>query len=121
MLDNKSILIRYIQQLNQRHLSVLNELVAPSFRDDVLAGYHSNLAAFPDYQVEIIDLIAEGEKVVLWWRFQGAHLGMYSGIPPTGKNITGQAISIYTAVDGQITAAEGIRDELDILRQMGAA
>ncbi|MFZ2096984.1 MAG: ester cyclase [Anaerolineales bacterium] len=58
-------------------------------------GYQRNLTAFPDYRVEILDIIAEGDQLVLEWTHQGTHLGVYGGLPPTGKVIRGHAISIY--------------------------
>jgi steroid delta-isomerase-like uncharacterized protein len=98
---------------------ILDELVAPAFREEVRRGYQRNITAFPDYRVEILDLIAEGHQVVLEWAHHGTHLGLYDGLPPTGKMIHGHAISIYRVVEGQITEARGIWDRGEVWQQLG--
>jgi predicted ester cyclase len=116
---NKAILRRYVQELNQRNTSVLDELVAEDFRSTVLEGYSHNIAAFPDYHVMIEEMIAEGDKVVLVWSHQGTHQGVYEGVPPTGKVIIGRHISIYQFVNGKISGADGVWDAASIWQQLG--
>ncbi len=50
-------------------------------------------AAFPDVHFTVEDQIAEGDKVVVRYRFQGTHLGAFQGMPPTGKQVAYTAIS----------------------------
>jgi predicted ester cyclase len=116
---NKAIVRRYIQELNQRNLAVLDELVAVDFRSTVLEGYSHNITAFPDYHVTIEDMIAEDDKVVLVWNHQGTHRGVYEGVSPTGKVIIGRHISIYNIVDGLISGADGVWDAASIWQQLG--
>jgi steroid delta-isomerase-like uncharacterized protein len=116
---NKAIMRRYIDELNQRNTAVLDELVADDFRDAVRQGYERNVAAFPDYFVEIHDMIAEGEQVVVEWTHSGTHAGPYDGVPATGKVVTGRAISVYRVVGGKITNARGIWDRGEVWQQLG--
>jgi steroid delta-isomerase-like uncharacterized protein len=116
---NKAIVRRYIDELNQRNTTVLDELVADDFREAVRQGYERNVAAFPDYCVEIHDMIAEGEQVVVEWSHRGTHAGPYDGVPATGKVITGRAISVYRVVDGKIADARGIWDRGEVWQQLG--
>jgi predicted ester cyclase len=116
---NKSIIRRYIRELNRRNDSVIDELVSEDFRDVVREGYSLNISAFPDYTVTIEDLIAEGDKVVLVWSHRGTHLGDYEGVPPTGKIILGRHISIYRLFNGQIIDADGVWDAASIWQQLG--
>ncbi len=46
---NKTIVRRYIDELNHRNIAILDELVADEFREVVLQGYNRNVTAFPDY------------------------------------------------------------------------
>lgn len=117
--ENKSIIHRYIDELNRRNETILGELVANKFRDTVRQGYLRNITAFPDYFVEIKDIVAEGEQVVVEWTYRGTHRGVYQGIKPTGKEIYGRAISIYRLRDGQIVDARGIWDQGDFWQQLG--
>ena len=116
--ENKAIVRRYIDQLNQRNEAILDELVADEFREAVRQGYLRNITAFPDYFVEIQDMVAEGEQVVVEWSHTGVHNGVYNGLPPTGKTITGSAISIYRLRDGQIVDARGAWDQAAIWQQL---
>ena len=116
---NKTIVRRYIDELNHRNIAILDELVDDQFREDVRQGYHRNVTAFPDYFVEIHGMIAEGEQVVVEWTHRGVHCGLYDGIPATGKTITGNAISIYRVIDGRITDARGIWDRGEVWQQLG--
>jgi len=116
---NKAIVRRYIDELNRRNTAVLDELVADDFRDAVRQGYERNVAAFPDYLVEIHDMIAEGEQVVVEWSHRGTHAGPYEGVPATGKVVTGRAISVYRVVDGKITDARGVWDRGEVWQQLG--
>ena len=43
------------------------------------------LNAFPDMHIDIEDLIAEGDKVVIRCTASGTHLGKFMDVPPTGK------------------------------------
>ncbi len=116
---NKTIVRRYIDELNQRNLSVIDELVAEEHRDLVVQSYTRNVTAFPDYVVEVEELIAEGDKVVLVWNHKGTHRGDHDGIPPTEKVIVGRAISIYRIVDGKISSSDGVWDQSAIWQQLG--
>jgi predicted ester cyclase len=60
-------------------------LVGPQGVKDYV--YDPWLAAFPDAQFTIEDLIAEGDKVVARATEQGTHRGEFMGIAPTGKQV----------------------------------
>ncbi len=117
--ENKGIVRRYVAELNQRHVAILDELVGVDFREEVRRGYLRNVTAFPDYRVEILDMLAEGDQVVVEWTHRGIHRGVYNGLPPTGRTITGRAISIYRVRDGQIVEARGIWDQGEVWQQLG--
>jgi len=62
--------------------------------DDLAAGEFAMVArrwigpfrdSFPDFTMEIADLIADSEKVAAHFRCSGIHLGEWTGHPPTGR------------------------------------
>src|SRR5262245_34030944 len=65
-------------------------------------GLCTLLAAFPDFQLVVEDLIAAGDKVVARYRGEGYHLGTWRGIPATGKRISYSGILIQRFADGRI-------------------
>ena len=47
--------------------------------------FHMFFNAFPDIHIEVEDLIAEGDTVVMRATTTGTHQGDFMGIPATGK------------------------------------
>lgn len=74
---------------------------------------------FPDAELTIDQLIAEGDRVVLASTVRGTHLGPLMGIPGTGKPVTIRAIDILRFERGKIVEAESAADMLDVLVQLG--
>ncbi len=131
---NKAVVQRYVDEIQNAHsLDALESNFAEDFVDHVASsgglfgggmdglkrGYASFLSAFPDLQVTVEDMIAEGDKVVAFKTLTGTHRGTHLGVPPTGKRVTYQIISIYRIKDGKIAAYWGLQDELSLKRQLG--
>ncbi len=76
--------------------------------------------AFPDLQLTIEDLLAEGEKVVTRWTVRGTHRGDLQGAAPTGKQVVTPGISISRIVEGRIAEEWVHWDTLGLLQQIGA-
>jgi steroid delta-isomerase-like uncharacterized protein len=75
--------------------------------------------AFPDLQIEIEDLIAEGDKVVSRNTVTGTHRGEYMGIAPTGRTVTYDEIFVVRFADGRIIETWGVVDVAAQMRQLG--
>jgi len=78
------------------------------------------LHAFPDLDVHVEDVIAEGDKLVCRNTVTGTHEGDFMGIAPTGKRITYKEIMIFRVASGRINKTWGVVDTLSQLRQLGA-
>ncbi len=128
---NKAVVQRYVDEIQNAHsLDALESIFAEDFVDHMASsgglfvggmdglkcGYAAFLNAFPDLQVTVEDMIAEGDKVLA---LTGTHRGTHLGVPPTGKRVTYQIISIYRINDGKIAAYWGLQDELSLKRQLG--
>ncbi|MET7333515.1 ester cyclase [Nonomuraea sp. NPDC005650] len=83
---------------------------------EVLAVLHR---AFPDLNVHIEDVIAEGDKVVTRNTVTGTHQGEYMGIAPTGRSITYKEILIARFAEGRIAETWAVVDVLSQMRQLG--
>lgn len=79
------------------------------------------VGAFTDVETEIGDLIAEGDRVVIWWTTTGTHTGPYGDIAPepTGERITMEGVDIVTVADGLIVAVQSFWDAAAVYRQFG--
>jgi steroid delta-isomerase-like uncharacterized protein len=82
--------------------------------DGVREGYGIWIKAFPDNHVEVVDMIAEGDRIVVRTIATGTHLGEFQGISPTGKKIRIEAISIFRLSDGKIAERWGLTEGLKL-------
>jgi predicted ester cyclase len=56
--------------------------------------------AFPDVEVEIDEIVAEGDRVAVATTFTGTHQGELMGVAPTGRRVAVTGIDIVRVVDG---------------------
>ena len=75
--------------------------------------------AFPDYHEEVHELIAEGDRVVLYLTISGTQQGQWGPLPPTGKRVQFDEIGILQIRDGKVLRQRGVVDNLSALRQLG--
>jgi predicted ester cyclase len=127
---NKAIVRRYIEQVfNESRPDLIEEFLAQEFDshtelapgpEGVKQFYAMSVAAFPDQQTTIEDVIAEGDKVVVRATFRATHQGDLFGIPPTGRSVTMPWISIYRLANGKIVEHWYEDDQMGLMQQLGA-
>jgi steroid delta-isomerase-like uncharacterized protein len=131
--SHKAIARRLYEEVFEAgQLDVADALVAPDCRDaadmqdrrgpervkEVATMLRS---AFPDQHWEIHDLIAEGDRVVMHSSISGTHTGLFMGMPPAGRTFRDvHHIYIFTFRDGKIAEYRAVRDDVSLMRQLGA-
>jgi steroid delta-isomerase-like uncharacterized protein len=94
--------------------------LAPT-KDGVKAFFRMQLAAFPDLRMDVEDLVASGDKVVIRGRITGTHRGDFMGMPATGKSVRVPLIDIFRfGDDGLVHEHWGVLDALAMMQQLGA-
>lgn len=73
---------------------------------------------FPDIRAEILDQIAEGDRVATRKVLRGRHTGEFLGIPPTGKEVAIKVIDIVRVRDGQYAEHWGLSDLADVVKEL---
>lgn len=76
-------------------------------------------AAFPDFNLTVDDMVAEGDKVVARITWRGTHKDEYMGIAPTDKQVTMEIISIYRVEGGKLAEQWAKSDTLNMMQQLG--
>ena len=76
-------------------------------------------AAFPDLELTIQDMAAEGDRVAARWTWTGTHQGDLMGMPATGKHVSTGGMGFYRVVDGQIVEEWTLEDMLGVMQQLG--
>ena len=78
--------------------------------------------AFPDMNVSVEDVVAEGDKVVTRVTLRGTHQGETEEFgPPTGRQFEGYLITISRIEGGKIVEDWDAYDNLTTLQQLGLA
>ena len=118
---NKAVVRRLITEvLNGGHLEVIDELYAPELAGAAKRWITPFRASFPDVHMEIVELIAEGDKVVGRFTCSATHLGEWLGHGPTGRRFGRvDEVTIFRLREGRIVHAWSLEDTLSRLRQLG--
>jgi predicted ester cyclase len=119
----KTVVRRLVDEvLNGGHLEVIDELYAPELVPSVRRWIAPFRASFPDVHMEIVDLIAEGDKVVGRFTCSATHLGEWLGQAPTGRRFERvDEVAIFRFRDGKIIHAWSLEDTRSRLQQLGLA
>jgi steroid delta-isomerase-like uncharacterized protein len=88
-------------------------------KNGVAFAFEATYTAFPDMKWEIIELIAEGDRVAALVAIEGTHSGQYLGTPATGKRVRVYSVDVARVKDGQFVEHRGVLDELHLLAQIG--
>ena len=116
--DNKAVVRRSIEAFNARDVTGVDV-----FSDDVRRATQQYLDTMPwgDHQVDITELIAEGDRVVALIATRGVQSGEFQGMPPTGKHFTNRGVATFRIHGGQVTEMETYIDSLTVVKQLGGA
>jgi predicted ester cyclase len=130
--ENKAVATRLIDEiLNAHSLDRFDELydanyvshaLPPGFTPDGegMKRYHTQyFQAFPDMDIAVDGMIAEGDWVAVYYTGTGTHQGELLGIPATGKQVSASAILTLRIVDGKIVEDRLDGDKLGLLLQLG--
>lgn len=77
------------------------------------------LAGFPDCEVDLEQVVAEGDWVAQRLTASGTHEGEFMGIEPTGKEMEVAVMSFQRVRDGKVVEERQIVDTLGMLAQLG--
>ena len=94
------------------------DTVAPHGVRDYFGGLYS---AFPDFTLEILDTVAQRDKVAVRWRGGGTFAGPgdFQGIQATGGTLELEGFDMLQISDGKIQSNDAYTDGATIARQIG--
>jgi predicted ester cyclase len=81
------------------------------------------MQAFPDRKGEIVEMIAEGDKVFIRNRITGTNRGgaFWLGVPePNNKSIDFESWSVYRLDNGKVVESWGLNDGMLAMIQLGS-
>ena len=93
----------------------------PSDREGVKQFFSMMRSAFPDFRIDIEDILVEGDRVAVHLRLTGTHEGEFMGIAPTHKRIDVEGGDFLRIVDEERAAEHwGVTDVMTLMQQLGA-
>jgi predicted ester cyclase len=106
--QNKQVVHKLAQAINSGNLDDLDYVLAPNYirhdpnpllKDVGWEEYKQAFArlrqAFPDARWTIEELLADDDRVIGRWIFQGTQTGQFFNIAPTGREVTYPILAIY--------------------------
>jgi steroid delta-isomerase-like uncharacterized protein len=138
MTDNAEILAQFMRQVwNQGDAAAVDQFLADSYiihsdpgdpwdgQTLSRAAFRERLvlsrAPFPDLRFELLEVVADGDRVAIAWTMHGTQTGRLGDRAPTGREIRAQGMTIYYFRDGLITGHRQVVDRLTVARQLGLA
>jgi steroid delta-isomerase-like uncharacterized protein len=130
----REIVERWFADLFTRgDLAVIDELVAEDFvahgpggspgsrgRDALRDWLGWYLSAFTDRGWTILDVITEGEKVVVHYAGQTTYRGGFFDIPASGQRVPEPGIIIFRIAEGQVREMWSELSDLQLVMALGA-
>jgi len=108
----------YIAQTYHRHCQATPDVSVETL-DDFKALMKGFEGAFSDAQVEIFELIAEGDLVAVIGTYRGTHTGQMEAFAATGKTIDSEFAGYHRFESGKIVETWVTWDNLAMLQQLG--
>ena len=87
--------------------------------DSMLHGLREFAEAFPDWAVEVANVVASGPCVATEWKTTGTHEGVFRGTSPTGIRFRRDGCSVAEVADGRIVRYRDYYDRATLLEQLG--
>ena len=89
---------------------------------DLKAWFSSLFRAFPDFRMEVADMVAYGDKAAVRWTATGTFTGegKFEGLTATGARVELEGLDLLTIEDGKIVENRAYTNAMEMARQMGA-
>ena len=132
--SNKELVLRmYDEVWNQGNLQFIDEVVSQDFvdnppkrffevptrgRESLREAAGAFRGAMPDFHDQMIQCLAEGDRVMYLGRITGTNSGNFFQYPPSGNPVNILGINEFRLANGKIVERWGIFDVLGMMQQM---
>ena len=132
--ENKEVVRKVEEAWDTGKLDALDTLFDPKFNnaqsgvpqlpvglEGAKMAHRMAMSSFPDRTIQVQDIIAEGDKVVVRCRMIGTNTGgvQWAGAPANGNKVDIEWISVYTLRNGKIVDHVGLNDVMALMTQLG--
>jgi len=78
------------------------------------------LGAFSDVCGTIEEIVAEGDRVMIWSTLRTTHVGAWRTIPAINKHVSFRGVGLYRFAQGKVIEYRFLYDTFGLLQQIGA-
>jgi predicted ester cyclase len=118
---NRQLVHRLVEIVNEGDLESIDQVASGPIADEARRWIGPFRDSFPDFHMEVVDVIAEDDKVMGYFKCSGTHEGEWRGHPPSGRRFEGvDEVYVFGVQDGRLAAVVAVvEDNLTRLRQLG--
>ncbi len=129
-MENKALVAAYLREVDKGRVNALRDFSRPDLVlhlpgfpplgiEAAIESGRNFRAAFPDLSHQTMDLIAEGDRVVLSTVMEGTQTGTFQGLAPTGRAVAINVVTIFRLEEEQIAEIWELADLLHFFLQLG--
>ncbi len=131
--ESRRVVEEFGRRVESGDLQAFDDLVAPDFVNHAAgpqgaaglrATYQHLQHDLGDFTTETHHVLAEDEMVAVHLTLRGRHLAstmpLLAGVPVTGAEVAWTFLHLFRVVDGRIAEHWACRDDVGLLRQVGA-
>jgi len=135
-MTNESILRRFLDRVwNNKDVSELEDFITSNYTiyldpsdewegktlnyQQFIRRLDDSFIPFPDIHFHILTAVSDSNYVAVTWEMTATNSGPIGDIPPTGKSIKTQGITIYYFKDGRISGHSQIFNRELVAQQLG--
>lgn len=86
-----------------------------------LKAFYSGLwKAFPDCQLELSNVVTQGDRVATMYTFKATHKDEFMGVPATGKRVEITGMTILRFAGDKCVERWNVVDMLSLMQQIGS-
>ena len=108
------------RELVRRLVSEVWNVDGGSAAELVVAWHRDRRTSFPDLRYDVVDLVVEGDRVVLRWHAEGHQRGPFGPVPATGRPVAYDGATFVTVRDGLVVDVWSVNDLFGLVTQLGA-
>jgi predicted ester cyclase len=118
---SRELVHRLVEIVNERDFDAIDEVAVGQIAAEARRWVGPFLDSFPDFRMQVVEVIAEGDKVVGYFKCSGTHEGEWRGHAPTGRRFEDiDEIYVFRVEGGKLASAVvAVEDNLTRLRQLG--
>lgn len=130
--QTKSVMERLLEMLNTRNFDMASEIYATDYCAIDIASHtrvqgpqeaahtlERVFLAFPDLQFSVEQTLFDGDCVVVYWTARGTHQAVVFHLPPTGRPVQVNGITMLRAANERLTQGIHMWDMASLLRSVG--